>query len=218
MVDFRMLSKRARVLFGICAVVGIAVFLKYGGGTGVKTTNPPLADQSLLPGSELSPREVQERAASSGPKQATQSSTSHQADTTDAATNAVYLESIGVVERLQKSRHNFAYSNVPGVPERATFRFTLDRQPLVELASRQETVAWPVSDGGVEFVTLHTVREQDGNLFIGGDVVGQGQFAMVMTADNSMSGQLLSPRGMYSYNSQLDEIVGQRVEGPIPID
>lgn len=136
-----------------------------------------------------------------------------------AEDNPVYLDSVGVVERLQVSRHGFFSPSIEGFPELSAFRFTLDRQPLTELAATEQTVAWPINDGGSEFVKLHTLREQDGNLFIAGEVVeGGGQFTLVMTADNSVSGQLLTPRGMYSYSSQLDEIVGQRVDRPVRLD
>jgi len=208
-----MLTRRAAALFGLAVVVGIAVLMKNGDDTSANTTaviDPQTVDSRLSPNHQAQQPTVSELAAKTP---------SQQASSAVAAAEPVYLESTGVVERLQKSRHDFFSPAVDGVPQRSTFRFTLERQPLAELASQQATVAWPVNDGGVEFVKLTTLREQDGNLFISGEVVdGQGQFVMVMTQDNSMSGHLLSPRGMYSYNSQLDEIVGQRVEGPVDFD
>lgn len=206
-------TKGAAVLLGLCAAVCIGALMKYDAGTRASTggtTTLQTADPNSLPTPE-----VQQPTVAAPPARAPW----QRARAAAAAEDPVYLESAGVVERLQKSRHNFISLATPGVPPRPTFRFTLEREPLVDLAYRRQTVGWPINDGGVEFVKLTTVREQDGNLFIGGEVVaGEGQFAMVMTADNSMSGQLLSPRGLYSYNSQLDEIVGQRVEGPVPLD
>ena len=216
-----MLTKRTLVLLGLCTLVCVAALVRYRAGLRADADTKQTATIVSTAGRPLSPGTVGKRTdPPQNAARAARSALSQQpASAATASVDPVYLESIGVIERLQKSRHDFYSPVVPGAPQLATFRFTLDRQPLVKLANQQAIVAWPVNDGGVEFVKLSTIREQDGNLFIGGDVVdGRGQFAMVMTADNSMSGQLLSPRGMYSYNSQLDEIVGQRVEGPIKFD
>ena len=218
-----MLSKRTIALLGLGALTCVAL-VKYRTGLRADADTEEAAAIGSKAESPLSPGVLDSRTTS--PENIARADRAMPAQHSDAAMmaapapdNPVYLESVGVIERLQKSRHDFFSPAIKGVPQPVTFRFTLDRQAFAELARRQETVAWPVNDGGVEFVKLTTLREQDGRLFISGDVVeGRGQFAMVMTADSSMSGQLLSPRGLYSYNSQLDEIVGQRVEGPVRFD
>lgn len=217
-----MLTKRFLAISGFCALICAVAFVKYHAGlravanTEQTTVISSTAESPLSPGVPDRPMHRSEQLSHADGHAPEQRSDDAR---TAAAGNPVYLESIGVIERLQKSRHDFFSPAINGVLPRPTFRFTVDRQPLAELAGRQATVAWPIDDGGVEFVKLHTLREQDGNLFISGDVVdGPGQFVMVMTKDNSMSGHLLSSRGMYSYDSQLDEVVGQRVEGPIHID
>lgn len=217
-----MLNKRALALLGLGALICVAGLLQYravshaGGDKQTRATIGSKTENSLSPGAPSKSTTSADEIASadrSAPEQ------KRDATVVAAPDNPVYLESTGVIERLQKSRHDLFSPIVKGLPQRPMFRFTLDRRPLTELAGQQATVAWPINDGGVEFVKLTTLREQDGNLFISGDVVdGRGQFAVVMTPDHSLSGYLLSPRGMYSYSSQLDEIVGQRVEGPVKFD
>lgn len=216
-----MLTKRTLALFGLCALICVVALVKHRTGLHAKADGEEASAISATDETSLSAGVLGKLAVAPKKNARADQSAKKPEDAAATATSndPVYLESIGVIERLQKSRHDFFSPTVTGVPQRPTFRFTLDRQPLAELASQQATVAWPVNDGGVEFVKLTTLREQDGKLFIAGDVVdGNGQFVIVMTKDNSMSGQLLSPRGMYSYNSQLDEIVGQRVEGPVKFD
>lgn len=219
-----MLNKRTLALLGLGALVGVAVLVKSridlraDADTAQTTAIDFAAGRSLLPGT-LSNRTTSPQTVARTEQPAAEQKLSAAVAAAPAPDNPVYLESIGVIERLQKSRHDLFSPIVKGLPQRPMFRFTLDRRPLTELAGQQATVAWPINDGGVEFVKLTTLREQDGNLFISGDVVdGRGQFAVVMTPDHSLSGYLLSPRGMYSYSSQLDEIVGQRVEGPVKFD
>jgi len=214
--------RRSLAIFGACTLVALAwVVLRRGGAP---ATPGPLARDNVPPGRLA--RDTATTSSDGAPRPASVSPRLLPLDAlpagkpdNSAGPPPVDLEAAGVIERLERSRHDLLEPKNPRVLPGETFRFTLARKPLVELARRHEIVAWPVLDGDAEPVQLGVLREEDGNLFISGDLIdGPGQLVLVMTPDDAMTAQLTSRRGLYSYTSQLDEIVAHRVAGSITID
>ncbi len=182
--------RRALAIGGACALVAIALVVFRRGGAPAPP-DPVARERAAL-------------SSSGAPRSASLSPLGPPLEAVRAAQQSnrprplpVDLEATGVIERLARSRHDLLEPQNPRVLPGQTFRFTLTRKPLVELARRHAIIAWPVLDGDAEPVQLGVLREQDGNLFISGDLIdGPGQFVLVMTPDDAMTAQLTSARGL----------------------